>query len=69
MTNLVLNVEGMSCNHCVEAVTKALKAVDGVDSVNVSLADKKVAVSYEDAAVTPAQLKEAIEDQGYDVVE
>jgi len=69
MTNLVLNVEGMSCNHCVEAVTKALKAVDGVDSVNVSLADKKVAVSYEAAAVTPAQLKEAIEDQGYDVVE
>jgi copper chaperone len=68
MTNLVLQVEGMSCNHCVEAVTKALKAVQGVDSVDVSLAEKKVSIGYEDASVTPEQLKEAIEDQGYDVV-
>lgn len=68
MTNLVLQVEGMSCNHCVEAVTKALKAVQGVDSVAVSLAEKKVSIGYEDASVTPEQLKEAIEDQGYDVV-
>lgn len=68
MTNLVLQVEGMSCNHCVEAVTKALKAVQGVDSVDVSLTEKKVSIGYEDASVTPDQLKEAIEDQGYDVV-
>lgn len=68
MTNLVLQVEGMSCNHCVAAVTKALKAVQGVDSVDVSLEEKKVAIGYEASSVTPEQLKEAIEEQGYDVV-
>ena len=68
MANVVLNVQGMSCNHCVQSVTKALTAVDGVHSVEVSLADKQVAIAYQEDKVTPDQLKDAIEDQGYDVV-
>ena len=34
---LKLKVEGMTCNHCVMAVTKALKKVPGVEKVEVSL--------------------------------
>ncbi|WP_054950542.1 copper chaperone CopZ [Numidum massiliense] len=66
MTNDTLRVEGMSCNHCVKAVEGALKAIDV--RAKVDLAQKTVAVSYDENSVTLAQIKEAIEEQGYDVV-
>lgn len=34
-------IEGMMCNHCTAHVQKALEALDGVESVEVSLEDKK----------------------------
>lgn len=60
-------VEGMSCQHCVMAVKRALGELEGVKSVDVFLADKKVEVEVEN---TPDEkLMEAISDAGYDVVE
>jgi copper chaperone len=60
-------VEGMSCQHCVMAVKRALGELEGVKSVDVFLADKKVEVEVEN---TPDEkLREAISDAGYDVVE
>lgn len=40
-----LIVEGMSCNHCVASVKNHISSLPGVESVDVSLADGKVAVS------------------------
>lgn len=68
MSNVTLNVEGMSCSHCVNAVTKALTALDGVLGVNVDLAGKTVAVDYEEEKVSLENIKEAIEEEGYDLV-
>ncbi len=67
MKEIVIKVEGMSCEHCVKSVTGALEALQGVKSVNVSLENKTATVEYDEAAVTVEALKEAIEDQGYDV--
>jgi copper chaperone len=67
MKNTILNVEGMSCSHCVNAVEKAVGALDGVSEVNVDLDSKKVTVDH-DEKVTLESIKNAIEDQGYDVV-
>lgn len=64
----IMDVNGMSCSHCVSAVTKALTALDGVEGVLVDLEGKKVTVDYDDSKVTLEAMKEAIEDQGYDVV-
>lgn len=61
-----LQVSGMSCGHCEKAVTEALKEVAGVKEVNVHLSDGKVDVIYEEPATLP-QMKEAVEEQGYDV--
>ena len=61
-----LNVEGMSCQHCVKAVTDALTEL-GASKVDVNLEAKTVLVDHEDK-ITEAQIKEAIEDAGYDVV-
>jgi copper chaperone len=63
----VLNVEGMSCSHCENAVKKSVGALNGVNSVEVDLAGKKVTVEFDSEKVTLSAIKDAIEDQGYDV--
>ncbi|KMZ43158.1 copper resistance protein CopZ [Brevibacillus brevis] len=66
MTNITLNVEGMSCNKCVARIENTLKDLGAEGKVN--LAEKKVDVSYNESNLTLDAVKEAIEDQGYDVV-
>ncbi|MBO0679681.1 heavy-metal-associated domain-containing protein [Mycolicibacterium sp. S2-37] len=62
--SLRLNVDGMSCDHCVASITKAVTAIPGVTDVRVDLADKSVTVGG-DADET--RVVDAIEDCGYDV--
>ncbi len=64
----ILKVEGMSCNHCVNAVETNVGELDGVSTVNVDLGAGDVAVEFDDAKVTLTQIKDTIEDQGFDVV-
>lgn len=61
-----LTVEGMSCQHCVKAVKNVLSEVEGVKSVEVDLAAKKVEIEGDN--LQDSLLKEAIEDAGYEVV-
>jgi copper chaperone len=62
-----LTVEGMSCEHCVNSITKAVGALKGVATVNVDLQNKQVAVAYDPQLISIHNIKEAIEDQGYEV--
>jgi copper chaperone len=62
-----LNVEGMSCQHCVHAVKSAVGGLAGVGGVEVSLADKLVTVDFDPELVSLDSIKAAIEDQGYTV--
>ena len=66
MSETIIKIEGMSCDHCTAAVEAALKAVPGVQSVAVDLAKKQAAVSG-NASLTA--MHEAIEDIGFEVVE
>ena len=59
-------VEGMSCGHCVNHVTEALKEVGATD-ISVSL-EKKLATAEIANSITDEAIKAAIEDAGYDVV-
>ncbi|MGG7059730.1 heavy-metal-associated domain-containing protein [Clostridium nigeriense] len=61
----VINIEGMSCNHCVAHVKEALEGITGVDVLEVSLDNKKAVVETE---VENNILIDAIEEEGYDVV-
>ena len=58
-------IEGMSCNHCVNHVTEALKEV-GAKDISVSL-DKKLAIAEIGEDISDEAIKAAIEDAGYDV--
>jgi copper chaperone len=59
-----LQVENMSCGHCVATVTKAVKAVDAGATVDIDLAGKKVRV---DSGAALDAVKSAIVDAGYPV--
>lgn len=64
---ITLQVQGMTCGHCKAAVTNALQALDGVSRVEVHLQEGTVDVEYDETKVSIEKLKEAIEEQGYDV--
>ena len=68
MTSKTLKVEGMSCHHCTEAVTRAVRALAGVQNVEVSLNKKSAEVRYDETRVSEEDLAKAIEEEGYSVV-
>ena len=63
MNKLELEIEGMSCGHCVAAVSDALGELPGVsvDQVRIGAAQ----VSYHPEQVSPEQIVLAVEDAGY----
>ncbi len=61
---LRFKVGGMSCGHCVQAVTKAVKAIDRQASVEVDLARGEVAV---ESSADAGRIAQAIEAAGYEV--
>lgn len=67
MANTVLQVEGMSCNHCKMSVEKALKTLDGVNNAAVDLAAKTVTIDHDPSVASETSLKQAISDAGYEV--
>ena len=68
MEQTTLDVQGMSCGHCVKAIEGSVGKLDGVNSVQVDLQANKVDVEYDANQVSIEKIKETIYDQGYDVV-
>ena len=62
--NQSFQVQGMSCSHCVGAVTQAVKSVDPQAEVKIDLASGKVEV---DSQQDHAAIARAIEEEGYKV--
>ena len=63
MTTLELEISGMSCGHCVNAVKSALQELDGVDVKKVEIG--AATVDYDPSRSSPAAIENAIEDAGY----
>ena len=66
MERLTLNIEGMTCGHCVRSVDQALKAVDGVAVEQVTIG--KATVRFDPSATSTDRIAQAIADEGYTVV-
>lgn len=66
MDQMTMTIDGMSCGHCVAAVTRALEGVTGVKVERVAIGTATVA--YDPSATSAAQITEAVEDEGYAVV-
>jgi copper chaperone len=61
--NLTLHIEGMSCGHCLNAVSRALAGLPGVEveSVRIGRADLR----YDERTVEPSRIAEAVGEAGY----
>ena len=57
----------MTCNHCVQSVTKALETVQGVESATVDLDKGSAAVKYDNSLVSLEQLTQVVQKTGYGV--
>jgi copper chaperone len=68
MTKATLKIQGMTCNHCVMRVQKALKGVVGVQDAVVDLNKAEAAVNFDESKVTAEKLSAAVVDAGYKVV-
>jgi copper ion binding protein len=68
MVTKTFKVQGMTCNHCVMRVAKALKAVPGVQDAKVDLQKAEAVVSYDEASASPEKLSSAVVEAGYKVV-
>ena len=65
MNKDTINVYGMTCNHCVKAVTLALQKIAGVDSVSVSLDHESATLIYDENIVSLNRLKNEIIEEGF----
>lgn len=66
-TNITLDVPDISCGHCKSAIEGALAPMEGVESAEVTIDARTVAVAYDGDTVALEAIVTAIEDQGYDV--
>lgn len=64
--SLTLLIDGMNCNHCVQAVTDALSDLDGVAVGSVTIGEAHV--QFDDAETGHDTLFQAIDDAGFDLV-
>ncbi|MDF3002111.1 MAG: copper ion binding protein [Bacillota bacterium] len=69
MEKTSIKVEGMSCEHCVKAITKAVRALPGIQEVAVDLKAGTVTVEHDSAQSPLEKIKSEIEEQGYDVIQ
>lgn len=58
-------IEGMSCGHCVGHVKEALQEITGISNVDVRLEEK---AAYIEGNASEEEIKEAIQEAGYDVI-
>ncbi len=63
----MLKLAGLQGEPCASKIAQALKAVNGVNNANVSFADSKATVSYDEDLVSTQRLQVAIEDAGFSI--
>ena len=66
MAQKIIHIEGMHCGHCTQSVEKALKALPGIDAVEVSLKKQEARVDA-DLFVTDDMLRATVEGAGFKV--
>ncbi|MEK6646325.1 MAG: heavy metal translocating P-type ATPase [Candidatus Firestonebacteria bacterium] len=67
MSKLTINISGMSCASCVSNIENTVKKLNGILTINVSLALKKGQIEYNPDEVSDNKIKQTIKDLGYEV--
>lgn len=67
MKQITLQVQGMSCGHCVNSIEGSVGNLNGVKSVKAHLDKSSVDVEFDANTVSIEEIKNEVEEQGYDV--
>jgi copper chaperone len=67
MEKITFNVEGMSCEHCVKAVTEAVSGLAGTGNVKVDLKAATASLEFDSSKTGLNEIKAAIEEAGYKI--
>ena len=67
MEKTILSVPDISCGHCALLIVKALRPIEGVRDVKVSIPSKRIEVEYDEGLVTVERMAEALAEQDYPV--
>jgi len=65
--NKILNVDGITCERCVDTIKKAVEILDGIFSVDVDIEKKQVLVEFDEKMAKPKDLVDKIEGVGFEV--
>ena len=65
--NKILNVDGITCEHCVDTIKEAVEILDGVFKVYVDIEKKQVVVEFDEKMAKPEDLIDKIEGVGFKV--
>jgi copper chaperone len=63
MRRLTLQITGMSCGHCLDAVNQALSSKPGVTVESLQMG--RAVVSYDEQTADPAAIENAVTEAGY----
>ena len=69
MKKIILGIEGMHCEGCVNRLTKVLKGLDGVEDAKVSLQNKNAEIEYDDDKLELDDIEQAVSDAGFEAIE
>jgi Cu+-exporting ATPase len=69
INELSVSISGMSCATCANTIEEVVGALDGIFSATVNLATEKLTVRYDPQKVRVPQIKKAVRDAGYEVME
>ncbi|XP_073142059.1 copper-transporting ATPase HMA4-like [Henckelia pumila] len=69
LRTVVFRVGGLTCSSCVASIETALEKLDGVENVSVSVLQGQAVVKYLPDAISAKDIKEAVEDTGFEVEE
>ena len=63
----VVTAPDISCAHCVAAITSAVSAIPGVESVAVDIPSKRVTIDHQHGAVDMTEVARVMDDEGYPI--
>ena len=69
MKQELIKVEGMTCQHCVQTITKALKNVSGLSSISVDQDNKEVNVRFDENGTNLQEITKKIVEVGFELPE
>ncbi len=65
MKEITINIDGMSCQHCVGRVKKAIEGLAGISDLSVEVG--KATVTFDEAKIQQADIENAIAKVGYKI--